>query len=473
MGRSKFVNLAILAGSLNLAVSVAAEPAKIDLAPEVAAGDLAQVVVELEVGGDLKVRDQSEAKTATQQGPLKTVPMSVNGKVEYDERLLPGGDGPLPQRAARHYRSAEAVLKIGDGGETRKLPDDLRLVLVDSREAHPVVVSTAGPLSRDELDLIDQLGNTTTLHTLLPGKSIADGETWPIDAMTVQKLLGLDSVALCEVQSVLDEVNSGFARIRFTGQVNGTVDGAATELALQGVYLFDRKLKRISQLNLAIKEVRSISPASPGLDAVAKLRIKLTPISESAELSDDAVAKLPAEITDEMRLLELRDEKLGFTVTHDRQWYVTGDRREQKTLRRIDADGLVAQCTLSKLPPQSADRQTTLEEFVRDIEFALGKNFREIAASEQWTNQHGERCMAAVALGQVDNVPVQWRYYHLAPEEPGSRLSVVVTVEQEAVDRLGKIDRQLVDQIELLPGTAAVAPETAERILQQSVLKKK
>lgn len=467
-------NLGILAVILQLAsVGDAKSGETVNLTPKVAVGDMAQVVIELEVGGDLKVRDQSAAETPTEQGPTKTVPMSVNGTVEYDERLLPGGDSPLPRRAARYYRSAEAVLKIEQGGETRKLPANLGLVLVDAREEHPSVVSMSGPLDRNDLDLIDQLGNTTTIHELLPAKGIADGETWPMEAATIQRLLGLDGVALCEVQSVLDDVNSSFARIRFTGQVNGTVDGAATELALQGVYLFDRKLKRISQLNLAIKEVRSISPASPGLDAVAKLRIKLKPISESAELSDAFVAELPAEITDEMQLLALRDEKLGFAVSHDRQWYITGDRREQKTLRRIDADGLVAQCTLSKLPPQSADRATTLEEFVRDIKFALGKNFKEVASSQQWTNAHGERCMSAVVHGQVDGVPVEWRYYHLSPELAGARLSVVVTVEQAAVARLGAADRELVNQIDLLPGAAAVAPETASRILQQSVLKRK
>lgn len=446
---------------------------EVDLTPSIASGDLARVVLELEVGGDLKVRDQSDAKATNEQGPVKTVPMSVNGTVEYDERLLGDKAGELPRRAVRFYRSGNAVLKIADGGETRTLPDDVKLVLVDAREGRPVLASATGPLQRDELDLIDLVGNTTILQALLPGKSVADGETWQMDSALAQMLLGLDSVASCEIQNVLDEVNSGFARIRFTGSVNGAVDGAATELLLQGVYLFDRKLKRINQLNLAIKEIRSISPASPGLDVVAKLRVKVTPLAESAELNDEAIAKLPGEITDEMQLLELRDEKLGFSVTHDRQWFVTGDRREQKTLRRVDENGLVAQCTMSVLPPQSLERQTTLEQFVSDIQLALGKNFGEIASSEQWTNKHGERCLAAGVRGQVDGVPVEWRYYLLTPEDGGRRLSVVVTVAQEAIDRLGKIDREMIDQIELLSIVPGKASETARRELHTSVMQKK
>jgi len=276
--------------------------------------------------------------------------------------------------------------------------------------------------------------------------------------------LGLDTVAFCDVQSVLDEVNSGFARVRFAGGVNGAVDGAATELSLQGLYLFDRKLGRITQLNLAIKEQRSISAASPGLDAVAKLRIKLTPLETSSELSDAFVAELPSEIGPELRLLAHRDDRLGFGASHDRQWFITGDSREQTTVRRIDADGLVAQCTMAKLPPQSAGRQATLEQFASDIQVSLGKGFKEIVASEQWTNRHGERCLAVIVLGQVEGVPVQWRYYLVMPAGAGHRLSVVVTVERDAIDRLGKADRDLVDQIELLPTTAAEpAAETAQR----------
>lgn len=464
----------LLSVSTSLHFAAIAESAdSVDLTPQVEAGDLRQVLVELEVGGDMKVRDQSRAKSATEEGPIKTVPMSVIGKVEYDERLLDGNGGTLPNRSARHYRSAEATLKVADGGVTRELSDHLRLVLVHAGEGRPLVVSPSGPIQREELDLVDLIGNTTVLHTLLPGKEIADGDTWPMDSATVQKLLGLDSVALCEVESVLDEVNAGFARIRFKGVVDGTVDGAATELALQAVYLFDRKSKQITQFNLAIKEVRTISPASPGLDVVAKLRIKLKPISESDQLSDEVIAQLPTKLTDKLLQLELRDEQLGFAVTHDRLWYVTGDLREKKTLRRIDADGLVAQCTITKLPPQSAERPTMLEQFSKDIQFALGKNFGEIVASEQWTNQHGERCLGAVVLGQVDTVPVQWRYYLLAPEENGPRLSIVVTVAQDAIDRLGKTDREMVDRINLLPDAATPAAETAQRPLHESVLKTK
>ena len=39
-------------------------------------------------------------------------------------------------------------------------------------------------------------------------------------------LLTLDTVALCEVQSVLDSCNASFAKIRLAGVVHGTADGA-------------------------------------------------------------------------------------------------------------------------------------------------------------------------------------------------------------------------------------------------------
>ena len=100
-------------------------------------------------------------------------------------------------------------------------------------------------------------------------------------------LLTLDTVAVCEVQSVLDGFNANFAKIRLAGVVHGTADGAATQQEIRGVYLFDRRLHRVTRLNLAVRETRSIGGATPGLDAVAKVQITIDPIEKSTHLGDD------------------------------------------------------------------------------------------------------------------------------------------------------------------------------------------
>ena len=119
-------------------------------------------------------------------------------------------------------------------------------------------------------------------------------------------------------------------------------------------------------------------------------------------------------------------------------------------MRRVDRGDLVAQCTLTALPPKSAGRQTSLEQFQKDVTYSLGKSFGEMVSSRQWQNAAGLYCYELVARGIVEEVPVEWHYYLLAPES-GDRVSVAVTLEKPMVERIGKADRDLVESLELFP----------------------
>ena len=119
---------------------------------------------------------------------------------------------------------------------------------------------------------------------------------------------------------------------------------------------------------------------------------------------------------------------------------------------------MLAQCTITSLPPKSAGRQTTLEEFERDIRFALKEKFGELVSSRQWTNSFGHHCLEVVVRGTAEEVPIEWHYYLVAPDS-GNRVSVAVTIEGEMVSRLAAADRTLVNAVELLPTAPSV--ETA------------
>ena len=65
--------------------------------------------------------------------------------------------------------------------------------------------------------------------------------------------------------------------------------------------------------------------------------------------------------------------------------------------------------------------------------------------------------------GKVEEVPVEWHYYLVAPES-GPRVSVAVTIEGPMVDRLAGADRALVNGIQLAPPQSKVAgKETDDR----------
>ncbi|HEX5472752.1 MAG TPA: hypothetical protein VFW73_12750 [Lacipirellulaceae bacterium] len=433
---------------------------QIDLTAGTEDGGLVHVSLQLDAGGHNLVRPEPDDKSASKQ---QSLPMSVAAKLSYDEKRLasvaPNAPAGTPL-TVRYYDDAEAVIKVGETGRSPKLSDEKRLIVLEIGKHRPVAFCPNGPLTRQQLDVIDVVGDSYSINRLLPKQPVADGESWTNDASVMGPLLTFDTVAACEVQSVLDEFNANYAKVRLAGDVQGTADGAATEQEVRGVYLFDRKLRRITRLNLAIREKRSIGGATPGVNAVAKVQVKIDPIETSSHLSDPLVAKSIAAAHTPLSDLLYESSKLGFRIKYDRQWFVTAEGREAVTFRRVDGGDLVAQCTVTALPPKSEGRQTTLDQFQKDIVFSLGKNFGELVSSRQWQNAAGLYCYEVLARGVVEDVPVEWHYYLAAPES-GNRVSLTTTVVKPMIDRLAGADRELIESLQLFP--AMPAAETAEQ----------
>lgn len=462
-------SLAVVAIWLSTSIpQLRANDAPIDLTPNINPGDTVRVSIEFEAGGHDLVRPQDAEKGTV--GEIRKLPMSVSAKLSYDERRLassaevaPGESHPL---AIRYYNSADVTIKVDKGGVKPILADDRRLILVEQTADRPILSCPAGPLSREELDLIDVVGNSTAIDRLLPTEPVAVGDSWKHQAPVMAALLALDSVAVCEVQSILDEFNSKFAKIRLAGIVHGTVDGAATEHEIRAVYLFDRTRRRVARMNLAVREKRSIGDATAGLEGVAKVQMKIEPADDSSKLADEGASLLQQAKQPLTHNLIQRSAPLGFQVEHDRKWFVISQGRESVVMRRVDPSGLIAQCTLTTLPAKSEGRQTTLEQFQKDVTFALGKNFGELVTARQWQNKLGHYCFEIVARGTVQQVPVEWHYF-LVAQDSGHRVSLAVTIEGSMVDRLDAADRALVETLELIPITRETA-ETAAKPADQT-----
>jgi hypothetical protein len=445
-----------------LAVSVSVMAAEqIDLSPLPEPNGLTQVSVELEASGNTLLRSDTDDTSGNVHE--RRLPMNATARLRYAERSFPGrnpGRSGIIPLAARYYELAEAKINVDEKAVAPQLADERRLIVVISSTPRPVLFSPNGPLKREELDLVDVLGSSSVIDQLLPGKAVADGDSWPAEPATVAALLTLDSIAVCEVQSVLEEFNASFAKVRVAGVVHGTAEGAATEQEIRGVYLFDRRLRRITRLNLAVREKRSIGGATPGLDAVAKLQIKLEPIKNHPQLDDlNFNALMPPEPAATLDLT-YDAPTLGFQLQHDRKWFITSEEREAVTLRRVDGNDVVAQCTLVSLPPKSAGRQTTLEQFQKDVLYSLGKNAGELVRTRQWQNSHEHYCYEVVVLGKVEDMPVEWHHF-LVARESGHRVSLATTIEGPMVERVATADRALIEQLKLYPPMPAA--QTAGR----------
>jgi hypothetical protein len=449
-------SLLILAG-IALPLSAWCAPAvqstgeKIDLRPHLTADDYAEVTAEVTLGGTLKVPDKDG-----KAGETHEIPTSMTTTLKYDECRFAPTSGNRPTRSVRYYDQAGDAIKVDNDGQSQKLSDDRRLIVVQNPGGRLIMSSPKGPLEREELDLIDAFGDSLVVDGLMPDRPVGEGDTWNVDSAVLAGLLSLDSVANCEVQCVLDMTNAEFTLARLQGSVVGTFDGAATEMEIKGVFLMDRKLERVTKLNLAVQEKRAIGGATRGLDGVAKLKMTMRPIASSTHFTADELEQLRKPGTQAADVLHYNGTQQGFQVLHDRKWFVTSKERETTTFRRVDQGDVIAQCTIARLPAKSAGRQTTMDEFIRDIRQSLRESFGQLVSSKQWTNSHGHHCMDVVVRGKVDDVPVEWHYYLVAPES-GPRVSAAFTIDGQMVERLGNADRVLVNAIELVPTANKVA----------------
>ena len=82
-----------------------------------------------------------------------------------------------PGIRSANYRRADAAIRIDKDGVKPTLTSNRCLVGVKVEGSTVTMFSPEGPLSRDELDLIDLQGNSLLLDRLLPLERVAIGDT--------------------------------------------------------------------------------------------------------------------------------------------------------------------------------------------------------------------------------------------------------------------------------------------------------
>jgi hypothetical protein len=427
-----------------------AEPTAYDLTARLRPGDAAEVIATLEVGGDLLV-------PAAEGEPTK-VPLSVAAKLNYTEQLLAWSTAPAEAaRSLRRYSAAQATIKTDKTGVERSLPAERGTVVAELADVGCAIGGIDGPLTRGEFDLLDVVGNTLALDRLLPGTTLHEGDGWDHDPATIGALLGMDHVAVCEVRSVITGEENRQVQIRLAGTVQGTVDGAATEMELRAAYLYHLDRGRITKCNLAVKEHRKPGEVGPGLDVVAKLSVSTAPASPESPPFDEAAIKRATDMTlSQLRQLLVDAPQRGYRFRHDQSWFATAEQRELMSLRLLDGGELLAHCNVMTAPPRPQDKPQTLAEFEKEVSTALGDKVGKVIAATEWTTPAGNRCLGVIVDGEVNEVEAEWRYYNLSA--PGMQQATVsVTVERNLLERFADADRPLVDSLELVAPPAKTA----------------
>ncbi len=245
--------------------------------------DLTRVTATLAVEGTLQVRAE---------GAEQTLPLEVKAHFAYDEAALGPAADSTARHAARYYRDAEAQITINKRSDSPKIRKEHRLIAVDSGPAGFVISSPNGPLSREELDLIDIPGNSLAVEALLPRGHLKADEKWSPAEAGLKNLLGLDAISNSTVRCSLLSKTEKLAEIAFAGRIDGAVAGVSTVLELDGNATFDRRENRLSSIQMRIKERRSVGHVSPGLDVTANLKMEIVPLAGSDQLTEKVLKGL-------------------------------------------------------------------------------------------------------------------------------------------------------------------------------------
>lgn len=414
---------------------MAAEPQSLRSSLE--PGSIAHVDVLLEVGGDLKL---------TEAGKIKSLKMSVVGKLAYDEKRLPTQMDTAGARAVRRYTAAEATIKVEKGLLKPILRTDRQLVAAIEGKTEVDLFSPQGPLTREELDLIDVPASSLLVDHLLPAEPVSVGDHWRHDDQLLAKLLGLDAISASEVNSELKEIDATAARMELSGNVQGAIGGVSTELELKGRYKFNRAQGTITWFALLIEEKRSIGHVGPGAEVVAKLQMTVSPAAGVPELADEALANLSLEGKPEQLVLEYRSPGGRWSVQHDRRWHVMTDKPDAMAMRMLERGDLLAQCNVSQLPQAEPGKHPSLARFQEDVQRALDKDFKQFVHASETRNSLGYNIYRVVAEGVVSDLAIQWVYY-LVADSNGQQVVFAYTLEPALTGQLADADLAIVESL--------------------------
>ncbi len=411
--------------------------------PAQAAGWHQQAKIVVEVEGDLKLNPDGSA--------VKHLPLKVEAELQYVERTLEAGGALANVRTVRSYAQATAKIRLRDTELTNALRDDRRLIISQSDEKQAATFSPIGPLTRDELDLLDVPASGLSLAALLPPQALAVDQSWKIPDWAVTRLFNLEAVSQHDVTGKLTEVKDDIATIELAGKIAGAVGGVSSQIELKGKLNYDFGQQAVTWLALGYQENRAIGHAQPGFNVAAKLRMVAAPIAPVTTVNDQALVNLPLQAGSGTTMVDFVAESAGFRLAHDRRWNVMVDRHDVTILRLIDRGDLVAQCNISPLPSLAEGQQLTLEVFQEDVKKTLGKSFGQIVEASQETGDGGLRTLRVIVSGTASDLPIQWSYYHLS-DKAGQRLALVFTIEGSLVERFAQIDRELVSGLQIVPG---------------------
>ncbi|QDU79914.1 hypothetical protein Pla110_16340 [Polystyrenella longa] len=397
-------------------------------------------------GVDSTITIKGELLTPQQDTALSHT-LDAKAQVKFVEQRLEGaGRDARAFRSLRQYGKCEAQINVSDNQIKSVLRPERSKVAVHGYRQGLKRVAVEGPLTRNELDLLETPGDSLAITALLPGESVEVGDSWSVPDWAFQMLTATEAVLKSKMSCTLDRVEGNVAHISFKGDLEGATGGSPCTVQIQGEFTFLTDLKYVKSLKLTQKEDRSAGPVSAGLKVTATVDLERYPAVNPDVIPANADELVPVQPTVEELALELKTP-WNFTFKHSRNWHVFQQTVSSTTLRYIEDGNFVAQCDLMKLSDVLPGRHVAAKQFQADIRSSLGGQLTELSELKEDKLENGVTTYQVNATGTARDLDMTWIYY-LTASPKGNQTSFVYSVESKLLPDLGQEDERMIQSVE-------------------------
>src|ERR1051326_3862860 len=117
-------------------------------------GDCYKYELSMTLKGELRVN---------RDGKTTAIPISASAGHAFSERILEAKEKSLPEKVARSYEQARSTITVDGAASTSTLRDQRRLIVAQRPKDQFLCYSPAGPMTREELELVGEHFDTLTL----------------------------------------------------------------------------------------------------------------------------------------------------------------------------------------------------------------------------------------------------------------------------------------------------------------------
>jgi hypothetical protein len=412
------------------------------LAESVKADDCFRVRIEMTLSGEIKV---------LRDGKADKLPLTARATLEFPERVLSVTANGLPDKAARVYQTANATVGVAKQKGDKSLRKERQLVVAQRAKDQLLTYSPAGPLTREELELVGDHYDTLGLTGLLPGKDMAVGDAWKVPNAVALALGHLEALTDQDLTCKLEEVKDKIARVSVNGTINGIELGASAKLKIEANYQFDTEAKRLTKLEWKQTDERDQGPASPSLTSESTTTITRTAIDKPDSLTDAALISVPSDdkIPEALTCVDYRDPKGRFDMTYGRDWQVVGQTNERLIVRLMDRGDFVAQATITPWASAAKGKHMTEEEFKDAMNKSAGWEAEKELQVGEVPADDGKYIYRLSMIGKLDEISVMQNFYLVAGPN-GEQVVIAVTLTPRKAEKLGSRDLSLAGSVDFL-----------------------